>query len=313
MIDPRKKTLSYHRAEFFSAQRSSINLGLCLKQTTDKLHTALQRSVVRARGKTMRVAHFLPDDSKGYYLHLTVDTPGEHTSIVPKANEDTVEIVLGTVAPSNEWEYMDGDAFLYIRGDDICLCSTTVRTGSIVFFLRELFKTAAIRKDAYDFVFQHAIDTAKLAMIQRSGVRLIKLKGTLYKASLDYQRRKDKVMGMLGKFSRELRAFLGTPHSASDDALRVEVTLTADGRNKDGLTVGHRRLQALAKGLVEDEESDDDYLIITNDDQEITSSEIVLRTKAEIDRMGKSVQRDAAWEALRKYYQTLSENGSLVQ
>ena len=313
MDEPRRKTISYHRAEFFGAQPNSINLGLCIKQATDKLHTAPLRSIERAGGKTMRIAHFLPDDRKGYYLHLTVDTPGQHTSVVPKISGEAVEIKVGTLAPSNDWEFMDGDAFLYVRGDDICLCATTVRTGSIVYFLRELFRAAAIRKDAYNFNFRHAVDTAKLAMIQRSGVKFVRLRGTLYKSSLDYQKRKAKAMGLLGFLSNQVRAFVGTPRLASDDALKVELTLTVDGHRKGGLALGHRRLQALAISLVEDEESDDQYLIITNDNQEITSSEIILRSKADIDSMGKSVQRDAAWAALREYYDSLVENGSLVQ
>lgn len=313
MADPRKKTISYHRAEYYIAQKSSINLGMCIKQATDRLVTVSQRSISRAGGRIMRLAHFHPDDQKGYFLHLTVDTPGEHTSIVPKFSEEDVEVKVGTLAPPNDSEYMDGDAFLYVRGDDICLCVTTVKTQSIVLFLREFFIFAAIRKDAKDFNFRHAVDTAKLAIIQRSGVKHITLKGTLFEASLNHQKRKDKARGLLGVLSSHIRALSGTPHAVADDALRVELTLTVDKRHKGGITLGYSRLKAIAEDLVQGDDDVDDYLIITNNGEEIKSSEIVLRTHVGIDSMGKSVQRDAAWTALADYYDTLSKNGSLVR
>jgi hypothetical protein len=144
-------------------------------------------------------------------------------------------------------------------------------------------------------------------------VRQITIKGTLYKASLDHQKRKSRAMGILGVLSRQVRAFVGAHHVASDDALRVELTLTVDKRHKGGITLGYSRLQAIASDLVTDDENDDDYLIITNEGQEIKPSEIVLRSKRDIDSMGKSVQRDSAWEGLSEYYDELSANGSLVQ
>jgi hypothetical protein len=130
MADQRKKTLSYHRAEFFVDDKGAINLGMCIKQATDKVSVP-NRFVQRPDGRTTRLAHFKTDEEKGCFLHLTVDTPGEHTSVVQKTLEDTVEIKVSTIPPPNDAEYMDGDAFLYVRGNNICLCATTVRTTSI--------------------------------------------------------------------------------------------------------------------------------------------------------------------------------------
>ncbi len=312
MAEARKKTLSYHRAKFFVDDHAAINLGMCIKQATDKVPVP-DRFVQRTEGRIMRLAHFKTDDKKGCFLHLTVDTPGQYTSVVPKTVVETTEVKISIIPPPNDAEFMDGDAFLYVRGNDICLCATTVKSTSIVLFLRQFFLTAGIRKEPIDFSFMHAADTNKLASIQRSGVKHIAIRGTVYKASVDHMKRKDSAMGLLGIVSRQARALLGAPHDVSDDALQVEVTLHIDGRHQKGITLGHRRLQSIAADLVTHEEVSDDYIIVTNDSDEIRPSEVVKRVKREIESMGKSIQRDAAWEHLLEYYEELSKDGSFVQ
>jgi len=186
MADPRKKTLSYHRAEFFVADRASINLGLCIKQATDKRQTVADRTVSTRYGQFIRLAHFKFGLDNGYFLHLTVETPGEYASVVPKVATGVTELRVGTVPPPNDAEFMDGDAFVYVRGNDVCLCTTTIRVGAVRHFLYRFFEAAQIRRDATEFHLLNALDDRKVALLRRKGVREIELMGSLAKLHFPY-------------------------------------------------------------------------------------------------------------------------------
>jgi len=141
----------------------------------------------------------------------------------------------------------------------------------------------------------------------------IELMGSLYKASIDYHKRKDKAVGALDILSRHFKAVFGAGHDVTDDALRVIVTLKVDRRHRGGISLGYKRLEELAVNVIENQEKDDEYVIVTKDGERIKPSEIVLHSIVEIDGIGKSVDRDQAWEALLNYYNGLAEAGQLEQ
>jgi hypothetical protein len=119
MGDPRRKTLSYHRAEYFCKHPAIINLEICIREAADKLRTVSQRSIMRTGGYTMQLAHYRREDTwRGSFLHLTFETPGEHASIVPRVAESTSELQATTLPSPNDPEFMDGDAFLYVNNND---------------------------------------------------------------------------------------------------------------------------------------------------------------------------------------------------
>lgn len=125
----------------------------------------------------------------------------------------------------------------------------------------------------------------------------------MYKASIDYHKRKDKAVGVLDILSRHFKAVFGASHDVTDDALRVMVTLKVDKRHRAGISLGYERLEELAVNVIEHQEKDDEYVIVTKDGERIKPFEIVLHSIVEIDGIGKSVDRDQAWEALLNYYE----------
>ena len=251
MAEPRSKSLSYHRAEYFVADPSSINLGLCIKQATDRLRTVDERTIETRYGQFIRLAGFRADNGPCYYLHLTVETPGGYASVVPRARSQDTELRVGTIPPPNDAEYMDGDAFAFVKGNDVCLCTTTIRAGAVRYFLYKLFEKAQIRRDAREFHFLNAMDAKKVAFLHRRGVKEIELSGVLYKASIDYQKRKDAMVGVLSTVCRHYKAILGHSKDFTDDSLKVLVTLKVDKRRKAGITIGHKRLEELAVNVIE--------------------------------------------------------------
>jgi hypothetical protein len=306
------KTLIYHRAEYFGNNAATVNLAMCIKLATDKRTTANERQVSRPDGQTVRLAHMQPDSDKGFLLHLTVDTPGEYASVVPKVSETTTEIQVGTVAPPNDSEFMDGDAFLYVRGNDVCLCGTSTTIGTVRLFFYKFFEEAAIRHDATSFHFLNALDPDKIEFIMRNGVKEIDLSGTLHRASIDYAKRKTQAVGAFDWLRKQFNGLIGSPHDVAPDGLRVMVTLKLDRRAK-GFAIGHKKLEKIAISIIENQEDIDEYSIITDNNQKVRPSEIVLRSQVELDRLGKSVGRAQAWRALMDYYRELSDTGRLTQ
>ena len=70
-------------------------------------------------------------------------------------------------------------------------------------------------------------------------------------------------------------------------------------------------MSTIARDVVEDE--DDDFVIVTGNNQRISQKEVFIRQKVTIDRHGKSVLRDSAWKALRKFEAELKESGIVAQ
>jgi hypothetical protein len=75
--------------------------------------------------------------------------------------------------------------------------------------------------------------------------------------------------------------------------------------------VGEKRLERLATDIIDSEEADDEYVITLKDGGKIRPGEIVLRSIVDLPRMGKSVDRDEARDALTRYYMGLKEEGRL--
>jgi hypothetical protein len=248
----------------------------------------------------------------GYLLHFTADTPGEAASIVPKKAIVADEIQVGTAAPPADAEFMDGDAFLYVNHNDVCFCATGLRDSTIRHVLQEFFRLARIRKDADQFDLLKIADVNKVKLLQSQGVAEIELRSTLSVATVSYNRRKLQPQGILGAAAKQVKAILGKEHDVTSDALRVMLTIKSDKRRL-GIALGEKRLKTLATSVINDQETDDEYVIITKGGQRIGPNENLMRSTVMIDAIGKSVQRDKAWKELYSFYETLESSGALEQ
>jgi hypothetical protein len=284
---------------------------MCLKQCTDKLKTVDERVIVRPTGQHVKLASFKPSRG-GYLLHFTADTPGEAASIVPKKAVTIDEIQVGTAAPPADAEFMDGDAFLYVNGNDVCFCATGLRDSTIRQALQDFFTLAGIRKDATQFDLIKIADVSKVKLLQSQGVAEIELRSTLSLATISYNRRKHQPQSIVGAAARHLKAVLGKEHDVTSDALRVMLTIRSDKR-RTGIALGEKRLKTLAADVINNQEEDDEYVIVTKGGQRIGPKEILMRATVSIESIGKSVQRDKAWRELYAFYEALDSSGALEQ
>jgi hypothetical protein len=182
MADKREKTLSYRRAEWLEEPPGSLTLEQLLKSAHRKLKSVAERTILRDTGQCIRSVKKKEPQTGGIFVHLTVDTPGEAASVIPKIKVGQEEIDVGTAAPPPDSEFMDGDAFLFVVDNHVCLCSSGVRDGAIRLFLYEFFKKADLGDAATMFDLMKVANVSKLKMLHAQGVKEIELKATLYQA-----------------------------------------------------------------------------------------------------------------------------------
>jgi hypothetical protein len=313
MAEKREKTLSYRRAEWLDAVPKGTNLESCLRDAHDALKTVDERTIVRDNGQCIRSANKRAPRDGGFFLHLTADTPGEEASVVPKkGNVETFEV--GTAAAPADAEFMDGDAFLFVRGDDVCLCSTGLRDGAILLFLYEFFTKAKLGKHATKFDLRKVPSLDKMKMLNQQGVKQIDLRATLYQATTQYEKRKNQASGVVRAVARHILSVVGDEKEDFDEGLRVGVTIKTDHRvMRKHLVIGEKRIEALAKDIVAHYDKDDDFIIETGQGQKIRADEIFIKEIVLIDSYGKSIKCKSAWEKLEGFYGRLKKSGALGQ
>src|SRR5205085_8934699 len=86
--------------------------------------------------------------------------------------------------------WLDGDAFLYTTADNVCLCTTALHEGAVATFLMRLFEKAKVPPHYRNFFLTKVADVGSVARLHREGVREIEIRASLYKASVDYVRRR---------------------------------------------------------------------------------------------------------------------------
>jgi hypothetical protein len=310
MADKREKTISYRRALWFNEHPDKINLAMCVSHATEKLHGIAGRTIQRG-DQELKLAALKTDAHKGHFLHITIETPGDSASIVPVAAPGADIVEVGTLPAPNDAEFMDGDAFVYVRGNDVCLCTTGCTDATVRNFLAELFRQAKIRKDADQFDLIKAADLNVVSMINSIGVKEVFLKSTIFDASAHYLERKGKPSGFLSELARVFKADIGAEKDGNPDALSIAVTFSLDGRKKHGMVLGEKRLKQLAELTVKNAEHDDEYVIVLLDGQKITPDEIYVKTITSIDAYGKSVVKSDAWNAIEAFYEKLANSGAL--
>jgi len=307
----RERTVIYRRAEWANDNPASISLEMCIRQACAKLQSTQDRSIKLGDVLTSLASVRQHNQGDGVSLHITIETPGEHASIVPDKSNAGDEINVSTSPPPKNFEFMDGDAFAYVNGDDVCMCTMGIRDSGISLFLRELFKRAKIRKDSDMFALFKVANVKRLALIKDEGVKEIEIKATMFQAAADYNQRQKKTMGAAGALKKHINAVLGKDRDANIDSLRATISLKLDRRIRAGIKLGEKRLQLLAEDILKDSYKDDDFVIVTEGGKKITADEIFISSKLKIRKSGKTVDRDKAWIEVRAYYKTLQESGMI--
>lgn len=260
-------------------------------------------------GQFLKGIAFKKGKTGGCFLHIVAETPGDHASTLSQKDDAKTESNVSTTPPPNGTEFMDGDIFAFVKGNNVCVCSTVLREGAITAFCRELFTAAKLGDVATMFDLQKIANVDKVKMIKSQGVKKIDLNASLYSATVDYINRKD-AYGSLGALGKHFNSLFRGDKKPIEDNLTVSIVINADGRRKIGKQLGANRLESLAKECIN---SGEDYTIVTGTGQRISQSDIFVRARVEIKRFGKSVDKNKAWKSLEGFYTELHAAGATAQ
>ena len=311
MAYPREKTVSYRRAEWI--KDSGRTLETYIKEAHRKLSSVAERTVIYG-SHHVRIVKVKDVRGGGVLLHITAEIPGDATSVVPKIKGAEAEVDLRRVAPPSYGEWLSGDAFLFVKDDHVCLCTTDIHDGAVQRFIQLVFDRAGLRSASTQFVLRKQADISAVALLRKEGVKELSIRATLYKATADYQRRKTEAIGVAGLIGKHFKALLGRPDDVTSDSLRMELVLKADKRfGRGDIKVGEKQIERLATDVLTHSEPEDEFVILTQRGQRITQKEIFMRAKVMIDSDGKTVNCEQAWHELRSFFDRLGETGLLEE
>lgn len=311
MAKSRTKTISYRRSMWIEGHDNDLTIEHYLREANKKLKKVGQRKFPRGDGQIIQGGKSKNAKNGGLLLHLVAGTPGDQASTLPAHPDDALEFDVDTAPAPEERDYMDGDILALVRGDDVFLCSTVLKDGSFTTYCRQLFLKAKLGDDSQKFELQNVANIDKLKLIKAQGVKTIELKATLYEASTKYMDRKADASGAMGEAYKHIKALFGKKQIVDVDNVMVTLEIGTDLRVKNGRVAGVKLMDDIAKDVID--EDDDNYVIVTKKNQRISQKEVFVRTKVLIDRHGKSVSRDKAWEALLAYEQELKAAGIVKQ
>ncbi|WP_374312965.1 hypothetical protein [Dongia sp.] len=310
MDKPRQKQLLYRRATFATKDGQNLEQLLIKAVTTRK--SVQDRTFKLADGDMVEGTVTRKDKPSGVVLHVVTYTRNESASVVKHVAAGTLEGSVDTAPPPEDSEYMDREVFAIVRDNDIALCCTNCREGTLESYLRMLLNASGQPNASSDVFLMPVANVEKAKLIQKEGVKSVMFRASLHKQTLAHIDRKRPKGKIVSTIKSTLSAFVKADQSdaamqeEADLSIALEVKLN---RKSGGLAA--RELNSFALDLLAGDDSD--FIIITGKENKIKGDEIALQKGCNLPRKGKSVQRDAAWQALRQYISDLTKGGLVKQ
>jgi hypothetical protein len=302
----KERTLYYRRVAWFKPGNQN------LQAFVDRAHQQLNSTALRTfdyhdgelQGINCRT-------SNGHTLvHVTYYVPKQPTSLVPDPSSQSASETVERNPPPRH-SFMEGDVFLLIRNNDVILCSSGAREGAAKRYLAEMLAKCNIDETVE---LEQVANVDKVALIRQEGVKRIRLGASVFKASYDYLQRKTKKTEWMGKTAEEfMRIFGGNALENLDelkayDHLRVKLEVSFDDRKKDG----HLAAESLTTAACSMLDSDDEgFVIETKGGKKLSSEDIKVSKKVDLNDHGNSVSCEHAWAEMNEYYDELNDNAVL--
>lgn len=318
----KNKKFYYRRAKWDDQGKQSLES--LLIDAHKLLDTVGKRTFEVSSGAEIRGASF--NDDGGLYLQIASYVPGESTSIIDKSKRAKQSNVTAQTAPEGK-DYLDGEVFVYIKGNHVILCPSGVRETVVETYVWHVLRAIEKKEIAKTFELDKVAKTNKLRMIKDEGVKEIDLNTSLYEASLIHMDQKNpKVSGWKKALANQLSAVFSKDKDLKDitekENLNVKVTIKFDGmearrnsKDPEFGKAGKKRLEKTAEQVIAefDEEHENGFVIVTGAGNRITSDEIRVSDSFRVETLGKSLSKSAAWTKLKEYHDRLDADGVFKQ
>ena len=314
MVDYKTKSLTYRRAIWLD-EASTNDLEKFIRSAANKLKTAAERQFGSGEGRILSCAKLELLRAGGVFLHVTAMTPGEAASIIKTdAIDQRQDIAVETLSPPTNSEFMDGDVFLLIVGNHLCLCSNILRDSTLRHYLLKLLEKANVGSGAAAFDIKPVASKDIVKLINDSAISSITLNAAMYEASNKAAKQKSHTIGALGAVGKYLGAMVGRQNDVTNDSLSIALTIKLDRRSKTHTGLGEEKLHSwaldLAKSAVR-EFDDADFVIKLQDNRTITPNELKIVKAISLPTHGKSVNREEVRKVLVDFYNELCTNGTI--
>lgn len=295
------RTLTMRSAENINQFGSENGGPGSLGQLIQVLHNQFQAVVERRAmhdNKIVECRHYNVVGGK-HLLHLVAFTPDDQISLVPNAAGDVVEADLRLARAPDGTEFLDGELFLLIAGNDVLVCRSGLAEKALTSYVLRLAQVAGYENEDVVFELLKRADIDKLDLIQRDGVRQVSMKTVAYRTSIEDVVERNKSLRALRSLYGEIQAVFGFEDVEELDQqnLKVEALVTFDKLR--GSAVSQRNLVQMAESMIEDEE--EGFMIETLSGKKIRASDMVLSKSVRLDQFGKSIHHNTAWGALQEY------------
>lgn len=313
----------YYRRAIWDKQ-GKITLQEILEDAHKNLDTVGKRTFEITSGAEIRGANF--KNNNGLYLQIASYVPGEATSIIDKDKTAKISNIAAQNAPMGK-DYLDGDVFCYVNGNHVILCPSGAREKIVETYIWHVLRASNNQVIAKTFELDKVAKADKLKMIRDEGVKEIDLCTSLYEASLLHlDKTKPNVSGIKRVVADQLAAIFGKDKTLKDikekENLNLRISLKFDGqearkhlKEPDFGEVGRKRLEKTAAQVISEFKKNDEngFVIITGENNKITSEEIRVSDSFRVKTLGKSLSRESAWSKLKEYYDRLNADGVLKQ
>lgn len=312
MKTEKQRTMFYRRAAWIVGKGG--NLEKELKAAHENLSSTAERTFPHNEGE-MQGLSFESSD-QGFCMHIASYVPHQATSLVPFPSRAPAKNTTPQ-SPPDKHNYLEGDIFVVVRGNHIVLCPSGARESAAISYVTHALRKSGKEKLITRFSVEPVVNIDKLKMIQQEGVKKIALNASLYEASTEYLERKTTKMTLLNGLATEVLTLFSKDNDdrlkdvSEFENLSVRVEISFDSRKKGG-EVGRERLERTAEKVISDNE-DDGFQITTGSGKKFTPNSIRINESVILSAFGNSVEREKAWDSLKKYLDSLSESGALEQ
>lgn len=242
---------------------------------------------------TLRINQYRRD-ANGALLQLVAKQPGELASTVGEAPNLRTDAEVPVAAPTGR-SFKSADLFALIRGNNILICTDGIRHQVLEHYLKAFFVKSAVSNRAVLFEIEKVGNAGAIDRIQRSGVKEIRLDGTLYAATMDRMRRQkassksalslpNAYAWLTDHLSAVFEKDDGDDFAQKAENMQVRVVIRAEGGSR-GEEVILNQLESAGIDLVEEAPEGVDYTIVTKDGVEIRSEEINLSRPVVLERL----------------------------
>jgi hypothetical protein len=300
MEKARERTLSFRRVEW--PVPSTASLCQLLAAALASREKPLDTQLSRPDGSNWQVRNRSGDGDE-LLLHVVAYVPGEQASTVPLADDATD---LGRASPPEDQEFLEGDAMMLVRGDDVVLCVSAVQERSLTDYIRLLLSQSGFDAQSKQFSLSKHANRDVIGQLLKEGVRKVRLNVTAPEVSaiLPFGGSWGRLAALTEKALDLVRGLVGSDRSDQElerlSGLRSYVEIRADNEHLD-------QGAKIAENVLDNIEGD--YEIVTMRGIRITPSEIALKEKVSFTADGKTVVYSEVWARMKEFYDRLKLAG----